>query len=478
MAFKDLREFIDKLEEVGEVKTIRNADWDLEIGAISEIMAERDGPALIFDEIKGYPIGFMVADNLYTTMKRKTLALGLPEGLNEIEYIQKWRDIFKEFKPINPVEIDTGPVMENVHQGNQVDLYEFPTPRWHEQDGGRYIGTGCMVITRDPDEGWVNFGTYRGMLHDKDTIGFYVSPMQHGNLMRRKYWSKGLSCPVAIALGQEPALFAASTCFLPWGVSEYDFAGYLRNEPVEVVKGEVTGLPIPAYAEIVIEGEAPPPEVETRAEGPFGEWTGYYAHGSMPEPIIKVKSVMHRNNPILHGAPPYKPPTSYTFDLFTWRAAVIWNQLEMAGVPGIQGVYLMPAAGGNPISVISIKQSYGGHARQAGLVAAGCKGGAYLGRFVIIVDDDIDPSNSDDVLWALATRCDPATSIDLLTGCLSSALDPRIEPDKKRKGDFTNSKAIINACKPYHWMGEYPLVNKISSKLRQQTTDKWSHLFS
>lgn len=473
MAFKDIRQFIKKAEEIKQVKYLKNVDWNIELGAISEMMVEANGPVLVFDEIKGYPPGYRVAVNSYTTVERQLLALGMPTGLGPMDYIKKWREITNAYKPVKPVEVKTGPILENVQEGKNIDLFKFPVPKWHELDGGRYIGTGDMVITQDPDEGWVNFGTYRQMLHDKSTVGFYVSPMQHANQMRRKYWAKGQPCPVAVVYGQEPSLAAAATYWVPWGVSEYDFAGHIRGAPVKVIKGPVTGLPIPADAEIAIEGFAPPPEVESRVEGPFGEWTGYYGHGARPEPIINVKSVMFRNNPILEGSPPYRPPYSYTFDLWTWRAARTWDQLEAAGVPEVRGVYATPAGGSGTINVISIKQVYGGHARQAGHVAAGCGGSAYMTRFIIIVDEDIDPSNTDEVMWAMGTRCDPATSIDVMSDCLASALDPRMDPDKKLKGDLTNSRAIIYACRPFSWFNKYPAVNKVGPDVRNQVLKKW-----
>src|SRR5690606_12611153 len=137
-------------------------------------------------------------------------------------------------------------------------------PKWHEHDGCRYIGTGCVVIQKDPDSGWVNLGTYRVAVHDETTAGLYISPGKHGRRIMEKYWAKGEACPVAISVGQEPMLFIVSGLEAPEGVSEYDVVGGLRGEPTQVIESEFTGLPIPATAEIVIEGEVPPGE--TREE--------------------------------------------------------------------------------------------------------------------------------------------------------------------------------------------------------------------
>ena len=118
------------------------------------------------------------------------------------------RQISKKIELVPPVEVSTGPIKENIHLGEEVDLFEFPIPKRHEFDGGRYIGTGCIVITRDPDEGWVNFGTYRVQVHDKPIATVYISPGKHGDVIRRKYWVKGNSCPVAVVCGQAPILWS------------------------------------------------------------------------------------------------------------------------------------------------------------------------------------------------------------------------------------------------------------------------------
>lgn len=474
MAFRDLREYLKALEGIGELKVIEGADWDMEIGAIAEIVGENKGPTLLFDKIKGYPQGYRVATNLFCNPRQYCLPYGLSADVSELEAIHWWKEKLKNFTPIKPIEVNTGPVMENIQTGEKIDMLKFPTPKWHELDGGRYLGTGSITITRDT-EGWVNLGTYRVMLHDKDTLGFYISPGHHGRIMREKYWSRGESCPVAVSLGQDPLLWTASVTTFRWGVSEYDFAGYLKGEPVEVLKGPITDLPIPAQAEIVIEGEAPPPEVETRIEGPFGEWTGYYGHGARPEPIIKVKAVYHRNDPILQGSPPYKPPlTNSAFPGHLCEAAKLWNEMEDAGVMDIRGVYIPPFA---PIKlkIISLKQRFHGHAKQAALVTATH---SYTTTFIILVDDDIDPSNIGDVLWAVVSRCDPETSLDIIRKGKASALDPQMSPEKKDRGDLTASTLIIDACRPFHWIEQFPPVNKLSEEMRKKIWEKWGQILT
>jgi 4-hydroxy-3-polyprenylbenzoate decarboxylase len=264
---------------------------------------------------------------------------------------------------------------------------------------------------------------------------------------------------------------------IPWGTSEYRWSGGLMGRPVQTVKGEFTGLPLPASAEIVIEGTCPPPEVESRIEGPFGETIGYYASAPDARPVIRVESVQHRREPILVGAPPLRPPASSSAS-YLFRAANVWNQIERAGVPDVRGVWMIPAGGSSALAVVSIRQRYGGHAAQvAQAVMTGTAGGGLLGRFVIVVDEDIDPSDVDQVLWAVATRCDPADCIDIIRRCTSQYLDPRLPPDKRAVEDYTLSRAVIDACRPFHWKDQFPRPVGTSPELQTQIRRDWPELF-
>jgi 4-hydroxy-3-polyprenylbenzoate decarboxylase len=472
----DLRHYLAQLEELGEVQRVEGADWKLEIGTITELMAEKGGPALLFDGIQGYPRGYRIMTNLLDNPRRLAAALSISPELPTIEMVNLIKEKFNEMKPIPPLEVSEGSVLENIQEGGEIDMLRFPAPRWHEGDGGRYIGTADMVIMRDPDADWVNVGTYRVQLHDGDTLGLYISPGHQGRLIRERYWAQGKSCPVAVVFGIHPAIWVPSFLAFPWGSPEYEIAGGLLGRPIEVTRGKYTGLPIPASAEIAIEGECPPPEVEAREEGPFGEWPGYYGSGARNEAVIKVKRIMHRNDPILLGAPPLKPPASGSAS-HVFRSANLWHELEALGIPEIRGVWHLRAGGSRYFSVISIKQRYAGHAKQVAMAAMSGPEGAYHGRFVIVVDEDIDPSNEQDVLWAMATRCDPATAIEIVKDCWSTKLDPLLPPEKKAKGELTNSRAIIIACKPFHWINDFPRVNRASQELRKRTLNKWKELF-
>ena len=468
IAYKDLREYIDAADRLGELRRVNGADWDLEIGAITEVAARAAQPKIVlFDNIKGYPAGFRVIVNAVCSAMTTGLAFGLDPTLSGMEMIKAWKKKLGSYHPLKPVDVTNGPITEHVESGDKIDMLKFPTPRWHEDDGGRYIGTGCLVILQDPEEQWTNFGTYRVCVYDRDTLGIWISPGKHGRLIREKYWSQGKPCPVAITFGQDPVLAKVGSWYEPWGVSEIEIAGWLRNEPVQVIRGEETGLPIPATAELAIEGYIMPPEGESRSEGPFGEWTGYYASGARNEPVVKVKSVMYREDPIIFGMPPGISGKSVPLS-----SANVWLALEKAGVTDVLGVWEYTI---RYLTVISIKQKYGGHAKRAAMALLGSTYG-YHRRFVIIVDDDIDPSNIDDVLWALSTRCDPATAINVITEAWSTPLDPRIPPDARAQRNFTNSVAVINACRPYHWKDQYAKTCYFPEEVRKKTYEKWKEV--
>jgi 4-hydroxy-3-polyprenylbenzoate decarboxylase len=474
MPYNDLREFIRAVEKIGESRVVEGADWDLEIGTIAELNYERQGPALVFDRIKGYPKGYRILANALDSIRRALLAVGLPVELDLDAALDAYDKKLASYRPLPPVEVRSGPVLENVFRGEEIDLWKFPTPRWHEKDGGRYLGTGCMVIMKDPDSGTIHFGCYRVMIHDKKTAGLYISPSHRGAIIRKKYWEKGQSAPVAIVFGMEPSLFLASAQYLGRRreMGKYELAGFVRGEPVEVVREVVTGLPIPATAEIVIAGTVPPPNVEARDEGPFGEWTGYYASGTRPEPVIRIEALYHRNEPIILGMPPvkhYKGPSH--FGLPSGGKNEI-EKLRRAGVEDVLDVWHLAVPG---VTVVQIHQRYPGHAMKTALTVA--SGGHQQDRFFVVVDEDINPRDPEEVLWAIGTRCDPETSITVLKGCPSGPLNPRIPPEQKKRGDFTSSRAVINACKPYEWLKEFPTTNVASPELRTRVLEKWRELF-
>jgi UbiD family decarboxylase len=469
MSYRDLREWLDQVNEFGELRTVEGADWDLEIGAITE-MARKESkvaPCILFDSIKGYSKGQRLVVGQLNSIKRVALTTGMPTEMSTLELVDAWRKKIKEMKPIAPREVKDGLFVENVWEEKDVDVLRFPTPRYNIGDGGRYIGTGHLTISRDPEEGWINIGTYRIMIHDGKSIGLYMSPGRHGRIQMEKYFAQNRPFPVAVSLGHDPLLFMASAFEVPYGLSEYDFAGGLRGEPLEVVRLERTGLQVPATAEMVIEGECLP--TDQKAEGPFGEWTGYYASDMRDEPVIRIRRVYFRNDPIMAGAPPSRPPTEATFYKSFWRSAMVWEQLERAGVPDVAGVYCPPEGNTRLLTVVAIRQRYPGHARQAGMIASQCHAAAYLGRFTVVVDEDIDPTDMKDVWWAMTTRCDPADDIEIIRRCWSGPLDPIVPKGKKG----FNSRAVIDACRPYEWIKDFPASVRVPDDLARQVKEKW-----
>ena len=465
-AMGDLRVFLERAREAGEFHVVKGADPHLEIGTIFELSHENlYPPVMLFENMKG-------CDPTHRILCNVRVARFVVGDL-DLEAVKAYRARPKSKKePIPPRFVNTGPVFENVLEGDAVDISKFPAPKWHQKDGGAYIGTECIVITKDPDSDWVNLGTYRVMIHDNKTLGVFIENGKHGDQIRRKYWARGEACPIAISVGQAPILGVVGSNTGKPGSSDYAEAGGRIGRPVDLVKGKVTGLPIPADAELVFEGFMPPPEQDARPEGPFGEWPGYYASDSRPEPVLHVKAIYHRNNPIIIGQPPTKP-TYPGRQIKIPHVAQLWDSLEAAGVPGITAVWKMPGAGSRFMDVVAIKQMHAGHAKMAGLVAAGCLAGAYMTRLTVVVDDDIDVTNPAEVMWAMSTRWDPKTQTDIIDGCWTGQIDPRLDPEKRENHDTTTSHMIVYAVRPWHWKDDFPKVNEVEKEFAEDVRAKW-----
>jgi UbiD family decarboxylase len=474
-AYDNLRQWLAEAEKLGEVEHVKGAGWQEEIGMATELVNRSEtAPCVLFDEIPGFPKGFRVLSNMYGGL-RSRMMLGLPTELSKIEMSEAYLENFlRERKTVPAKIVETGPVFENVLLGEDVDLLKFPTPKWHEEDGGRYIGTAGYNVTKDPDEDWINIGTYRVMLHGKNTVGFYISPGKHGRMHRDKYVARGEKMPVVIVCGGDPLTFLTACTESPYGISEYDIVGGFRGKAMELVRGKITGLPFPADAEIVLEGWMDPATL--KPEGPFGEWTGYYASDMRPEPVVTIEAVYHRNNPILVGCPPQKPPEESARHRAVTRSALLRESIAKAGVPDVTALWAHEVGNTRMLLGVAIKQRYPGHATQAGHIAAMCHLGAYAGKYVVVVDDDIDVSDLEDLVWAMIFRSDPATSIDIIHDAWSTPLDPRIEPSQREQKNFTNSRAIINACRPFHWRDQFPKVNQPSRERARRTMEKYGYL--
>lgn len=474
MAYTDLREWIEQMEAMGELKRVDGADWNLEITLIGEMSPY----AILFDGIVGYPKGFRVLTNMTKSIGRWLATLGWNTKASQGEFAMLWKERLKTFTPIPPKLVTDGPVMENVMEGGSIDVLRFPVPLMHPDDGGRYVGSCDAVIMRDPDTGRLNFGNYRLQVHDQSTLGVYLGSGKDGVIIMRKYHELGKSCPVVAVVGVDPLVYFASFAHIsdPENTSEYDFAGWLKGEPIEVISGR-DGLLIPSCAEVAIEGEIPPHEL--REEGPFGEWDGYGK--SSPSHIIKINRVLYRDDPILTSQSPAsasRPPARGGLVADPRTSGLLWHQLERAGARGIRSVAVYA---NRFLQVISIKNSYGGHVRQIGHLATQCHAGAFMGRFTVVVDEEIDPYNLDQVIHAVVKWADPARAMDIVRYCWSDRMDCAIYPwdleiSKQPSAPVYSSRCVIDACRPIEWGADYHRPILYPRELQEKIAKKWGNI--
>ena len=465
---QDLRLWLTDTEARGDLATLRGVDWRVDIGAVADLAGKQpDSPALLFDEIPGYPKGYRVLVNTLGTPGRVAAAAGLPPGLPALEVVAEWKRRYGRMQIIPHRTVCTGPVLECIQHGDTVDLFSFPAPLWRSGDGGRYIGTGSLNITRDAETGSVNVGTARVMIHDARHVFYRVSSgkdsRRHFEAARRA----GKPMPIAICCGQHPSLLIVGGLNIPYGTCEYDVWGGLSGVALETVLSPIHGLPVPADAELVLEGEVLTDQ--TGPEGPFGEWSGYYSRDVRPEPLIRVQAIYHREQPIILGIGTARPPSELMAFWSVFRSALLWDQLENAGIGPISGVWCHPAAGTRLFIVVSLEQRHPGHARQALMAAAALPAGAYMGRYLVAVDADIDPTNIDDVLWAMGTRSDPARDVDLIRGAWGGPLDPAVGPE----GGGLNSRMLVDACRPYGAESSHLKVAGYSEEERARARALW-----
>ncbi|HKZ51426.1 MAG TPA: UbiD family decarboxylase, partial [Dehalococcoidia bacterium] len=420
MAFRDLREYIGKLEELGEVQPIeKEVDPYLEVGAVIRRSYDLRAPAPFFQKLKGYPAGVRVFGAPVAMSRqpgrayaRIATALGLaPEatyGQIVDAVIARVRDM--RANPIKPVVVsrEAAPCKENVLLGDEVDLGLFPAPVIHGGDGGGYIGTWHTVITKDPDTGWVNWCVCRLMVVDKNRLTGHVLPFQHiGMHYFGKYEPRGKPMPFAVAIGTEPvATMVSGSRLARPGEDEVDFVCALRGEPVELVPAETADLMVPAGAEVVLEGEMLP--AERTPEGPFGEFPGYQASGQALRPVFRVKAITYRRDPILphtcFGVPVHDGNAFHS----VFRAATLQDFLERQGLP-IRRVCLPPEAVGF-LAAIATRVPYEGYPQQLANAVFGHPDSRAT-YYLIIVEEDVDVTDLGQVVWALATRCHPGRGV-------------------------------------------------------------------
>jgi len=465
----DLRDFIRLCEDEGELKRVKTeVDWNLELSHVAKLNEEKTGPALLFENVKGYSTPVMTS--AFTTAKRLALALGMPPELSMCDMAQAWMKRTTAGL-IPPVVVDGGPVTANVVEGDDIDLFKFPAPKFYPLDGGRFFGTAVYLITRHPDTGWINLGTYRMQLLEKGMVGVQIIIGKHADFMLKRYRELGKPMPAAAVIGGDPLNFLAASTFVSAETCEYDIVGALRGEPAEVFTSDLTGLPLPASAEIILEGEIGTDPSELVDEGPFGEYTGYYSGNAgvdFPKPALRVKRVYHRDDPVFWATSVGKPVTDTHMIQSLNRTATMWTDLETMRVPGIQSVYLPPETGGRFWAIISVKQMYPGHSMHVGTAAISTTTGHYGMKGVIVVDHDIRADDFERVLWALSVRYDPYRSTEIIKRGRSTPLDPGLPIDAR----LICSRIIMDACVPFEWE-QKPTEVKLDEAMEKTVRERW-----
>ncbi len=465
----DLRSYIHALDEQGELLRVKaKVDWNLEACHISKVNEEAKGPALLFENIKDYP-DIPLFTSAFTTARRLAIALEQDPDLSMSQLSKRWMQLTTQ-KLVKPEFVDNPPVLENILEGDEVDINRFPSPWFYPDDGGRFFVTSGFLVSQDPDSGWTNLGTYRSQVLGKDILGSQIIKGKHGDFHLNKYRERGELMPAAYVVGCDPVLFLASSTLVSAEMDEYDIAGSLRQRPVPVFKSALTGLTLPANAEIIAEGYMDPNELMD--EGPLGEYTGYYSGNKgkdFPKPVLRIKRILYRNNPVMWSTTVGKPINDIHMIQSLNRTATLWHDLETMRVPGIESVYIPPEACGRFWAVVSVRQRYPGHSNHVGNAVIASTTGHYGLKGVITVDHDIAADDWDRIWWALSTRFDPIRSAQIINRGRSTPLDPGLPIDARE----ITSRIILDACTPYEWKDK-PIEIFMDRKVLQQVSDRWS----
>ncbi len=483
-----LRTWLGTLEAHNKLRRIRaKVDWDQEIGAITRVNLGLGGPALLFENIKDHEQGrctkFMTCGVGGRT--KIALLLGLPTETSDRDMVRHLKQVYRE--PIEPVTVATGPVKENVLTGDDIDLTEFPAPKWHASDGGRYLDTFCGVVTQDPVTGRPNIGLYRGQVLDKRKIGKLLVATQGWGSHFGKHQDAGKPMPVAVVHGWHDVLpFCAGSPF-PKHICEWDMIGAIIGRPVELVQCETVDLQVPASAEIVVEGTIDPDPASYEMEGPFADYPGYLGGSASPKPVLQVSCVSHRDDPILRGAlegaRPGFPSEDSPLCAYSW-SAIAWNMLEDSGVSGVTDVWMPPVITGMNI-VIQIRKGYRGHAQQAATALWGTSAGQWFFKNVMVVEQDIDIRDREALEWAQAFRVNAGRDDVWIVGpTFGSALDPSTHPDDIDMPRFGTGKwyrVLIDATRswerepdPLFGGRRYPPLNTIDPELERKVRARWA----
>lgn len=464
----DLRDFIKRCDEAGELKRVTaEVDWNLELSHVSKVTEERKGPALLFENVKGYDTS--VFTGAFATSSRLAMVVNMPREYTLCQAARKWMELTID-ELIPSVEVKDGPILENVISGDKVDLNMFPVPKFFPRDGGRYIGTTVFVVIQDPENGQINLGTYRMQMLDNKRCGVQILPGKRGERIMNKYKKMGKKMPAVAVIGCDPLMMMAAT-LQHEGANQYDLTGSVRGKATEFLKAPLTGLPVPAHAEIVLEGEIDPNNFQP--EGPFGEYTGYYTeelYKEVRKPCLEVKQILHRDRPILWATSVGRPVTDVHMLLSFTRTATLWTDLSRMAIPGIQSVNVMPESAGRFWAVVSVKTMYPGHSSQVANAVIATTTGSYGIKGVIVVDEDIAADDIQRVFWALACRYDPMRGTELIKRGRSTPLDPALDPEGNK---LITSRILLDATIPFEWK-EKPVEVALDKDTMATVERRWA----
>ncbi len=465
---KSFREFIEALDEISEVQEIKQTvDWNLEMGAIGRLCYEKGTPVPLFTKISGIEKGFRAAtalggvsnqQGLY--LSRIALSLGLPAGATGKQIVEVIAAA-RERKYIKPVLVDKSdaPCKENIVLGDDVDLMKFPIPLIHDGDGGRYINTFGIIVAQSPDKKWTNWSIARIMLSTKNTMTGIIAPNQHIGMIFKMWKDLGEDMPYALVLGGEPAIPFVGGMPLPAWVDEADFLGAYFGEGIEVTPAETVDLMVPATAEIVIEGHLS--IADLAPEGPMGEYAGYAWGGEgTPKPVYHVTAITHRDNPILPftvaGEPVEEDHTAWGIP----NAGEIVALLRKENIPVTSAWLTLEAA--NHWGVITIPNNWRKQMnnitcdeliQKVADVLFTSKAGMGTPKYILI-NDDIDPTNTNEVVWGFATRCHPGSGEVVFEKQNTNPLVAFLTSDEKMS--FKTTKVIYNCLAPDNWGDNLP----------------------
>ncbi|MHB1420716.1 MAG: menaquinone biosynthesis decarboxylase [Bacillota bacterium] len=477
MAYKDLRHFIRVLEEKGWLKRIQTeVDPFLEITEVTDRISKSQGPALLFEKVKGSPYPVLI--NAFGSFQRMSLALEVEhldvigEGLSSllsqrelpVTMLDKLRALPKlaQLSSYFPKAVKKGPCQEVVIRDNP-SLDDLPILHCWPQDGGRFI-TLPLVFTRDPETGDRNVGMYRMQVYDSKTTGMHWHMHKDGAAHFQGHRNRQQRMEVAVALGGDPAVIYAATAPLPRGIDEMLFAGFLRREPVEMVRCISVDLEVPANAEIVLEGYVDPGE--TRLEGPFGDHTGYYSLTDQ-YPVFHLTCITRRRDPIYPATVVGKPPME---DCYLGKATErIFLPLLKMQMPEIVDLNLPLEGVFHNCAIVSIRKSYPGHAHKV-MHGLWGMGQMMFTKMIVVVDASVNAQNLSEVAWKVFNNIDARRDVVIVQGPLDILDHASPLPN-------LGSKMGIDATKKWPGEGhlrEWPDDIEMTQEIRELVNRKWS----